>query len=72
MIQVIFKLVSKESKSLKLADIFIGFTDDTIASLTLKVCQEYEFDDLTEADEYAAIEVSTAITEKIKLHSLIW
>ncbi len=59
--------ISKESKTLKLADIFIGFTDDTIASLTLKVCQEYNYDELTDADEYAAIEVSTAITEKIKL-----
>jgi hypothetical protein len=49
-----------------LADIFIGFTDDTIASLTLKVCQENNFDEIAECDEYAVVEVSTLIIDRIK------
>ena len=59
--------IFKEYKSLKLADIFIGFTDDTISSLTLKICQEHNFDEVTDDDEYAALEISTKILEKIKL-----
>ena len=55
--------INKKTSSLKAPDIFIGFTDDTIASLVLKVCKTENYD---EADEYVWQDGVQNIIEKSK------